>query len=241
MNLNDFFERIELASQWGNWSMAEAEAKQKQVELAKAVKLDGKLAGWNLIAGIDVGYSKDNQKATASVVILDQNLEPIEAATAESEAAFPYIPGLLSFREIPVILKAMKKLSHVPEVLICDGAGYAHPRRFGLACHLGVLLGIASIGAAKTPYVGEHEEPGWQKGSYEYLLDQGEVVGAALRTRDNTKPLYISPGHLCTVEESISMILAVTGEVRQPEPIRLAHHIAGGGSMNDKTFRKISG
>lgn len=234
MMLYEFQERIELSLQSKDWKLSEEEAIDKQKELAQAVILEGELGSCHIIAGIDVGYSKDNQKATASVVILDQNLSLIEAVIAEEKVVFPYIPGLLSFRELPLILHAMKKLSQIPQLLICDGAGYAHPRRFGLACHLGVLLNIPSIGVAKTPYVGVFKEPSMQKGSYELIWDQADNIGAVLRSRENTKPIYISPGHLCTVDVSVQKILSVTKDVRQPEPIRWAHHIAGGGKMEDK-------
>lgn len=157
----------------------------------------------------------------------------MQYSKANKKVTFPYIPGLLSFREIPVILEALKNLTLVPDIFVIDGGGYAHPRRFGLACHLGVLLEMPTIGIAKTPFVGSHNPVDKAQGSWEPLLYEDEIIGGVLRTRENVKPIYVSPGHLINIEDSLKQIMNCTREVRQPEPIRWAHHIAGGGSIDN--------
>jgi deoxyribonuclease V len=139
--------------------------------------------------------------------------------------AFPYVPGLLSFREIPVVLDALGKLRHPPDLLLCDGQGYAHPRRFGLACHLGVLTGIPAIGVAKSRLIGEYAEPGSNKGDWSPLMDGGEVIGAVLRTRDNVNPVYVSVGHRIELDAAQRIVLACATRYRLPEPTRLADRL----------------
>jgi deoxyribonuclease V len=141
---------------------------------------------------------------------------------------FPYVPGLLSFRELPVVLDALARLAVIPDVILCDGQGRAHPRRFGIACHLGVLLDLPTVGVGKTRLVGRHAEPGPDKGDWAPLLDDGEVIGAVLRTRAGVKPLYISVGHRISLDSAITLTLACLTRYRLPETTRAAHRLASG-------------
>ena len=179
------------------------------------------------VAGVDV--SVKNGRARAAIVVVSfPELVPIVQATAESPVGFPYVPGLLSFRECPVVLAACEKLRRQPHLLLVDGQGIAHPRRLGLASHLGLLLNLPSIGCAKSRLTGAHDEPGETAGAASMLVDQGEIIGAALRTRDRTKVVYVSPGHLIDLAHAVEFVLACCTRFRLPEPIRLAHQAAGG-------------
>ena len=171
------------------------------------------------VAGVDV--SEKDGRARAAVVVM-RGLEPVEEAVAETAIPFPYVPGLLSFREIPPLLAAWRKLRTRPDVVIVDGQGYAHPRRFGLACHLGVLLGVPTIGCAKSLLVGRYAEPAPERGSWSPLVDRGETIGVALRTRDGTNVVYVSVGHRISLGAAIRTVLACATRYRLPEPQRLA-------------------
>jgi deoxyribonuclease V len=179
------------------------------------------------VAGVDVGF-KDHYRITqAAVGVLSfPALEKIEYAIAQSPTTFPYIPGLLSFREVPTIIQALEKLETTPDLILCDGQGVAHPRRFGLACHLGVLIDKPTIGAAKSRLVGTHDELSPEKGAWVPLWDNGEVVGAVVRTRTNVKPLYISAGHRISLRSAIDVVLACTPKYRLPETTRWADQLA---------------
>ena len=177
------------------------------------------------MAGIDTHYHKGI--ATAAVVTLRlTDLSAVDSVTAVRRVTFPYIPGLLSFREGPVVLDAIKKLTSPPDVLICDGHGIAHPRRFGLACHVGLWLDIPSVGCAKTWMSGQYTAPDAAKGSYSYLRAGKETIGAVVRTRKEVKPLFVSVGHRINLQDSILMVLKCCRRYRLPEPIRQAHKIA---------------
>ena len=198
-----------------------------QQKLARQVRQCrvAKIKSIKTVAGIDTHYRKG--RATAAVVRMRMSdLMTVEYATAVRRAAFPYVPGLLSFRECPVALDAIKKLSATPDALICDGQGIAHPRRFGLACHIGLLADIPSIGCAKTRLTGRYSEPGRDKGDYSDLRDSGEVIGAVVRTRKDVKPLYVSVGYQISLQDSIEIVLRCCARYRLPEPLRLAHQIA---------------
>lgn len=175
-----------------------------------------------IVAGADVSYRGD--VARAAVVVL-RDLEPIEQVVVNERVPFPYIPGLLSFREIPPLLSAWRKIRTVPDVIIVDGQGIAHPRRLGIASHLGLVLGVPTIGCAKSRLCGEHEEPGFRRGSWTPLVDKGEEVGAALRTRDGCNVVYVSTGHRVGLRSAISVVLACAPRYRLPEPQRLADHL----------------
>ncbi|MBI4665586.1 MAG: endonuclease V [Nitrospinae bacterium] len=179
------------------------------------------------VAGVDVSVKGD--LARAAVVILSYpELALVETALAERPVEFPYIPGLLAFREIPVIMEAWRKLKTLPDAAIVDGQGYAHPRRFGLACHLGVVAGAVTIGCAKSRLVGEYEDPAPERGAISRLVHEGEVIGAVVRTRDNVKPVFISVGDKIDLDGAIKIILECARGRRLPEPVAMAHKAAGG-------------
>ncbi|MBN8530872.1 MAG: deoxyribonuclease V [Alphaproteobacteria bacterium] len=180
-----------------------------------------------LIAGVDVAYDVVRNLAWASIVTMQPGvLRPAEQVMAYAPADFPYIPGLLSFREIPAILEAMKKLTFLPSLLMVDGQGIAHPRRMGIAAHLGVLLNLPSIGVAKSRLTGNHEEPGPNKGDYAPLIAGSQRIGTVLRSKENTHPLYVSPGHRVDMETATALTLQCLTRYRLPEPTRFADKLS---------------
>ena len=208
-----------------SWDLDTTEARDLQKKLAARVDAHRPLPPYQTIGGADVSYNKWSPTLFAAVVVLRADtLELIERAGVVAEAAFPYVPGLLSFREAPAVIEAFRKLSIRPDVLICDGQGTAHPRRLGLACHLGLWLDIPTIGCAKSHLFGKFEEPGPSRGEWSPMTDGDETIGAVLRTRAKIKPLFVSPGHLCNLESAIATVLAATPKYRQPTTTRLAHH-----------------
>jgi len=182
------------------------------------------------VGGVDVGV-KDGVAVAAVVTFKYPSLTHVQTVTATRKAAFPYVPGLLAFREIPVILSAFVKLARRPDIIMVDGHGYAHPRRFGLACHLGVTLGIPAIACGKSRLVGEYHEPAPMRGSVEDLIADGEVIGKVLRTRDNVKPVFISVGHRVTLETAVRIALELARGKRLPEPVGQAHKAAKVGKL----------
>ncbi|WP_172195350.1 deoxyribonuclease V [Saccharibacillus qingshengii] len=209
------------------WNLNEAEAVRLQLELASQVSLrDPDPFNVRYAAGVDVAYDKDDDRLAAAVVVLDADtLEVVETASASGSPAFPYIPGLFSFRELPPVLEAFARLQRRPDLIVCDGQGIAHPRRFGLASHLGLLLGTPSIGCGKTRLVGEYEEPQAERTSASPLLDGGELVGYALRTQTGVKPVFVSPGHLLSPETACQWILKLAPRYRLPETTRQADQL----------------
>jgi deoxyribonuclease V len=209
-----------------NVSAADAIALQKQLagELVYNRSID--LEAVRLVAGVDVSV-KDNVSNAAVVVMTFPDLQVIETAFAKRPTPFPYIPGLLSFREGPVLEEAFAQIEHVPDVLIFDGMGRAHPRRIGIASHMGLWLQKPTIGCGKTLLSGKYVEPPDTRGDYVNLVDKGEVIGAILRTRPGTKPVFISVGHLADLKSSVELVMRCTGRYRLPEPIRAAHNAAG--------------
>jgi deoxyribonuclease V len=176
------------------------------------------------VAGADVAFDKKGKLAIGAVALFTwPELELVDMSLAMREVTFPYIPGLLSFREIPVLLDAFSRLVRRPDVVFCDGQGRAHPRRFGFACHLGVVLDLPTIGCAKSVLVGEHEPVGCVRGSSSALVHEGEEVGRAVRTRNGVEPMYISPGHLMDLETAVELVLEAGRGYRLPEPTRRAH------------------
>ena len=173
-------------------------------------------------AGVDGAYG-DNRLA-AAVVVLGADLAVRDTAVAVGEPSFPYVPGLFAFRELPAVLDAFDRLRTTPDVIVCDGQGRAHPRRFGLACHLGVLLDLPTFGVGKTRLVGHAEEPGERRGDRTPLLDGGEEIGALLRTRDGVKPVYVSAGHRMDLDTACELTLRLTPAYRLPETTRAADH-----------------
>ncbi len=177
-----------------------------------------------LVAGADVSYDKGSDRIHAAVVVLTlDGLETVESRAAVGEARFPYIPGYLSFREAPIVLRAFRKLRSRPDLLLCDGQGIAHPRGFGLASHLGLLLDLPTIGCAKSRLVGDHAQPGPEAGSRAPLMYRGRQVGSVLRTRDGANPIFVSPGHRIGLRSSVHWSLACCDGHRIPEPTRRAH------------------
>lgn len=210
------------------WNLSENEAVELQCELAgKVIMRDCLNHEIVHVAGVDVAYHKHRDRLIAAVVVLDaETLAVADKAVVEDEVRFPYIPGLFSFREIPPVVKAMGELTIKPDLLVCDGHGLAHPRRFGVACHLGVMFDLASIGCGKTRLTGTFDPVGEKRGDYSDVIDHGEVVGCALRTRDNIKPVYVSPGHRISHETARQWILRLSPRYRLPETTRHADHEA---------------
>jgi deoxyribonuclease V len=190
------------------WDVTPDEAVELQETLRKKVRIEPLARPVRLVAGCDVAYAKSSTVAYAGIVVLSlPSLEVVEYASEAAEIAFAYIPGLLSFRECPPLLGAWSRLKATPDAVMLDGHGIAHPRRFGLASHFGVVVGRPSVGCAKTTYIGEFKDPGPTAGSYEYMVDNKEIVGAVLRTRDKTAPIYVSAGHMIDLEGSIDLTL----------------------------------
>jgi deoxyribonuclease V len=225
-----------------SWKLAPREAVALQKALAQNVEISGEVLSVRLIGGADISVPRGSRIARAAVVVLSYpELEVVEIASCEAEPAFPYIPGLLSFREAPLIIDLFGKLSHRPELLIVDGQGIAHPRRIGIASHLGLWLDIPTIGCAKSRLCGEHAAVGDEAGSAVELMHNGEVIGTVLRSRVGSRPLYISVGHKISLENAVRWIKACTRGYRLPEPSRLAHLAAGGNlTQNSKTFAYFS-
>lgn len=211
------------------WPTNAKDAIALQTQLASQVIVQDTLGAIRTVAGVDVGFEQQGQITRAAVAVLTwPDLALHEQAIARCPTGFPYIPGLLSFREIPALLAALAQLQTTPDLLLCDGQGIAHPRRFGIACHLGVLVDLPSIGVAKSRLTGQHTAVPDEKGQWQPLIDREEVIGAVLRTRTRTKPLYISVGHRITLERSIDYVLSCTPRYRLPETTRCAHRLASG-------------
>jgi len=179
------------------------------------------------VAGVDMGFEADGTISRAAVAVLSfPDLQLRESAIARRPTAFPYVPGFLSFREIPAILDALEKISLTPDLILCDGQGIAHPRRFGIACHLGLIVDIPTIGVAKSLLTGKHQEVPETRGSWQPLLNRGETIGAVLRTRIGTKPVYVSSGHRVSLLTAIDYVLRCTPKYRLPETTRIADKLA---------------
>ncbi|SEU06109.1 deoxyribonuclease V [Nonomuraea wenchangensis] len=207
------------------WPDTVEEAEAVQDRLRPQVELSGP-ASFDLVAGLDVHYYGDGE-LTAAVVVMDAGtLAVAEQVVVRGKAAFPYVPGLFAFRELPALVEALERLTVTPDLLVCDGYGLAHPRGFGLACHLGVLTGLPALGVGKTPFVGTHEPPGPERGDWTPITYDGAVVGRALRTRPGVKPVYVSQGHRVSLDTVTDQVLRLTPRYRLPEPIRRADHLA---------------
>jgi deoxyribonuclease V len=211
------------------WPATAAAARLIQEALAPRVVRKDRLGRVGRVAGVDVGFENKGRTTRAAVVVLAfPGLEPVDRAVYRCPTCFPYVPGYLSFREVPAALEALNKLTSPPDLILCDGQGLAHPRRFGLACHLGVLTDIPTIGVAKSRLIGEHAPLPPDKGSWVPLLDKGDTIGAVLRTRDNVSPLYVSIGHRVSLATAIDYVLRCTPCYRLPETTRRAHRLASG-------------
>jgi deoxyribonuclease V len=231
-----------------SWPTDVTQARAVQEALRGKVILGDALGAVKTVAGVDVGYERAGAITRAAVVLLDfPSLAPRARAVAQQPTRFPYVPGYLSFREVPAVLSALAQLRRAPDLLLCDGQGIAHPRRFGLACHLGVLTGIPSIGVAKSRLIGTHDPVPEAKGAWVPLYDSPsfpppagkrasrgacrmppQIIGAVLRTRCGVKPLYVSVGHRLSLETAIDYVLRCTTFYRLPQTTRLADRLASG-------------
>lgn len=190
------------------------------------------------VAGVDVGFERGGRVTRAAVAVLTfPDLVLVDHAIASVPTRFPYVPGLLSFRETPALLAALARLRIAPDVILCDGHGLAHPRRFGIASHLGVYSGIPTVGVAKTRLTGEHGEPPQRRGAWMPLRDRGETIGAVLRSKVNTRPIYISIGHRVSLPSAVRLVMACTTRFRLPETTRWAHRLASGDSPDARVTR----
>jgi len=195
-----------------------------QLRLASGVSRSNEVSAPRLIAGVDISVNREPGVARGAVVVLNYpELRLVETKVISGRVDFPYVPGLLSFREAPLTLAACAQLSIIPDLVLVDGQGIAHPRRFGLASHLGLFLDTPTIGCAKSRLCGRHEEPGDNPGSYAEVVDRGETIGVALRTKPGAKPVYVSIGHKVDLEAAIYWVLECCRGYRLPEPCRLAH------------------
>lgn len=208
------------------WNLSYSRAVELQKSLAGKISFAALGRRPRLVGGLDCAFTRDGSKIVACAVVLRMpDFSLVEKTTASRKLTFPYIPGLLSFREAPVCIAAVKKLKHEPDVFIVDGQGIAHPRRLGLAAHLGLFFNKPTVGCAKSRLTGEYEEPRAHKGAYSFLKDGNEVIGAVVRTRDDVKPLFVSVGNKCRLQDAIDIVLACTVKYRLPEPSRLAHQL----------------
>lgn len=208
--------------------MSVAQAVELQRQMADRVLRDGEVISPRFIAGVDVSVRKASGIARGAVVVLTYpELVVVETSVAEGKLNFPYVPGLLSFREAPLALEACERLSITPDLFLIDGQGIAHPRRFGLAAHLGLFLDKPAIGCAKSLLCGHHEEPAAEAGSYAAIIDKGEITGLALRTKPGTKPVYVSIGYKIDLTAAFYWVMQCCRGYRIPEPLRLAHLSAG--------------
>lgn len=211
------------------WPATTRGARLMQERLRHQVIAHDTVQSVNTVAGADVGFVRGGRLARAAAVLLAYpSLVLLDQAVVRETTRFPYVPGYLSFREVPAVVAALRQLSQPPDVVLCDGQGLAHPRRFGLACHLGVLTGLATIGVAKSRLTGTHAPVPPDKGAWVPLCDDGEVIGAVVRTRTNVAPLYVSIGHRVSLETAIAIVLTCCPRYRLPETTRQAHRLASG-------------
>ena len=216
-----------------DWSFSPEQAIALQQDLRSQVILTDQLGEVRYVAGVDVGFEAAGTITRAAVAVLNlDDLQVSDRAISRRPTTFPYIPGLLSFREIPAVVDALQKLTVRPDLILCDGQGTAHPRRFGIACHLGLIIDLPTIGVAKSLLVGKHADLADEKGSYQPLIHKNETIGVALRTRVGTKPVYISPGHRISLDTAIAYVMCCTTKYRLPETTRHAHKLASGPAID---------
>jgi len=219
------------------WGVTYKEAVKIQKDLKDKVSLKKIDKRIKYVAGLDVSYAKGSNIMWAGVVVLDfPSLNKAEERWSQKKVSFPYIPGLLSFREIPASIDALRKMEIEPDLIFCDGQGIAHPRGLGLASHLGILLNKSTIGCAKSPLVGTYSQVGESKGNYAYLIHQNRIIGAVVRTRSKVKPIFVSPGYGVMLNDCVKFVLETCSKYRIPEPTRQAHLL-----VNSVRSRKLSG
>lgn len=217
--------RVELPGPWPR-TVADAEAMQEALRPRLMLDEPGP-ASIRTAAGLDVAYADAGDRLAAAVSVLAADtLTAVQEVVVHARADFPYVPGLFAFRELPALVDALRALTVTPDLLVCDGHGLAHPRRFGLACHLGVLTGLPTIGVAKTPLVGDWDPPGPARGDWTPLRDRGEVVGRVLRTRDGVQPVFVSVGSGIDLDTAARHVLVLTPRYRLPETTRAADHLS---------------
>jgi deoxyribonuclease V len=210
-----------------DWNLSPEAAVALQQSLRQQIITIDQLDPVQTVAGVDVGFEDEGNTTRAAIAVLNfPELQLVEQAAARRPTSFPYVPGLLSFREVPAVLEALAQLKQLPDLLLCDGQGTAHPRRFGIACHIGLLINRPTIGVGKSLLVGTHAAIPDEKGAWVPLKHKGETIGAVVRTRVGTKPLYISPGHRISLETAIDYTLRCTTKYRLPETTRYAHKLA---------------
>lgn len=215
------------------WNVTPADARMIQERLRGRVSRRDRVGKIQLVAGVDVGFGDGGRRTRAAVAMLEfPSLKPAAEAVATRATSFPYVPGLLSFREIPAIVAALSRLKRLPELILCDGQGYAHPRRFGLACHLGVLTNIPTIGVAKSRLIGSHGRVPLSRGRWTPLMDGDEIIGAVLRTRKGVKPVFVSIGHRVSLDTAVERVMQCVTRYRLPETTRAADRLASARSRN---------
>ena len=228
------YNRIVKIENLHGWQLSVPQAMELQRHLAAQVSRSGRVVNPRLIAGVDIAVGKRGEEATAAVVVLRfPGFDVVDVKVVKGRLDFPYIPGLLSFRESPLTLAACEQLTVAPDLVLVDGQGIAHPRRMGLASHLGLFLNAPTIGCAKSLLCGEHKEPGSEPGSYAEVMDKGEVIGVVLRTMPGAKPVCVSIGHKIELDNAIHWVMQCCRSNRLPEPSRLAH-LAAGGKLEQK-------
>ena len=212
-----------------SWELTFEEARAIQEQLRSEVITEDRLPPVQYVAGVDAGFEESGTITRAAVAVLSfPDLQLRETAIARRPTTFPYVPGFLSFREIPAVLDALENISITPNLILCDGQGIAHPRRFGIACHLGVLVEVPTIGVAKSLLVGKYAEVSDERGAWQPLLFQGDTIGAVLRTRTGVKPVYVSSGHRVSLTTAIEYVLRCTPKYRLPETTRWADKLSRG-------------
>jgi deoxyribonuclease V len=220
------------------WDLSPAEARALQEELAASVDVTRPLPDWTTLAAADVSFDRFGTELYAAVIVFRRGtMEVLQKVGVAAPAAFPYVPGLLSFREIPALLDAFAKLEEPPDVVLADGQGIAHPRRIGIASHLGLALGLPTVGCAKSLLCGKFDEPGENRGDRSPLIHKGEVIGSVLRTKKRVKPLFISPGHLCDLDSAVGLVMEMTGKYRLPDPTSAAHEFVNEVRRKAKALR----
>ncbi len=212
-----------------DWNLDPAAARQLQATLAPAVRLQPLPVRPSLIAGVDCGLERQRWIRAAVTLMRFPELMPVQTVVARTPCRFPYVPGLLSFREMPGLLAALEQLEEAPALILCDGQGIAHPRRLGIASHLGLWLGIPAIGVGKSRLIGSHPEPGRERGATAPLVDADMRVGTVLRTRTDVRPVFVSPGHLVDHDSAVEWVMRTLTRYRLPEPIRLADRASRSG------------
>lgn len=211
------------------WPVRVDRAREIQNELRDHVVRGDAFGRITRVAGVDIGIDRKSDRARAAAAVLSfPGCEVLDHVVVKRRISFPYVPGYLSFREVPPIMAALEKLTVSPDLIICDGQGIAHPRRFGLACHLGVLMDLPTIGAAKSRLIGTHAEPGRDKGQWCELKDKDEIIGAVVRTRTGVRPLFVSIGHRVGLPAAVRIVLQCCTRYRLPETTRAAHRLASG-------------